>query len=137
MRAGENPMKTQKLNLLSRLFLITSLLTSLFLGSSAAAVSPDKPASAGLQTASQAPSLITIPELPIGVGAPKVDGVCDSKTEYAYGVFYTFTDGPSGTGTGNVYLLHDADYLYMCILSPIGSYSTRFDSLYLDPQVMG
>ncbi|HEX7566934.1 MAG TPA: hypothetical protein VF355_00055, partial [Anaerolineaceae bacterium] len=133
-------MQTPKLSLLSHLFLVTSLLAGLFFSGPAAAArpvalndSPGKPASAGLQQAAASIGLLTIPEVAVGFSSPKADGAC-SQTEYNNGLFVNFPDGPSGTGTGSVYLVHDANYLYMCISSPMGSNPARFDSLYLDPQ---
>ena len=133
-------MKTPKVSLLSRLLLVTSLLFSLLLSSPVAALnrvkmkdSPDKLASAGRQSTVSAANPLTIPEVPVGTGSPKVNGDC-SQAEYTGGLFVTFTDGPDGKGKGSVYLIHDANSLYMCITSPIGTNSTRFDSLYLDPQ---
>ncbi len=133
-------MQTPKLRLLSRLFLVTSLLAGLFFSGPAAAArpvtlndSPGKPAPGGLQQAASTASLLTIPEVAAGFGSPKANGAC-SQAEYFNGLFADFPDGPGGTGTGHMYLLHDANYLYVCIISPMGSFATRYDSLYLDPQ---
>lgn len=128
-------MKTPKGNLLSRPFLVISLLTLLLFNSPAAAAgavkaNDDKVRS--VPTARLAPSPLTIPGALAGSKSPTVDGACD-KTEYSGGLFVTFTDGPAGKGTGDVYLVHDDTNLYMCIISPVGTFATRFDSLYLDP----
>jgi hypothetical protein len=132
---GENPMKTQRISQISRLILVASLLAGQLVSSLAAAVSLDEPASTGLQTAVSAPLILPIPEVAAGVSSPSVDGACDT-TEYSSGWVETFIDGPDvpGTGIGYVYLVHDADYMYVCIISPKGSLETRFDSLYVDPQ---
>ncbi len=132
-------MKTPKLSLLSRLFLVTGLLAGLVFSLPAAAVGPArmddapvKSASPGLQPGAQAAGLLTIPQ--VGTAPPpKLDGSC-TQAEYSGGLFATFPDGPDGKGTGNIYLIHDAKYLYACISSPMGTSATRFDSLYLDPQ---
>jgi len=133
-------MQTQKSFLLSRMFLVTGLLAGLLFNSPAAAVSlvkridsPDKDARISLQQAPSAANLLTIPAVPVGVGSPKADGAC-TKAEYVSGLFVDFADGPGGIGTGSVYLVHDANYLYMCITSPMGTDKARFDSLYVDPQ---
>ena len=129
-------MQTQKLSLFPRLFLVTSLMISLFINQPAGAATPGTPdgspvkaASASLPQVTIPNSLMTIPEVAAGV-SPTLDGSC-SQTEYN-GVNKSFPDG--GGGTGYIYLVHDADFLYVCIVSPAGTYSTRFDSLYLDPK---
>src|SRR5512136_1744718 len=125
-------MKTPRFSLPSRLSLLTSLLAGLLISGSTTGARPialnERP-----DVQPETLNVLTIPEVPAGLGSPKANGTCD-ETEYAGGLFVTFPDGPDGTGTGHVYLVHDANYLYMCITSPMGSYRTRFDSLYLDPQ---
>jgi uncharacterized repeat protein (TIGR01451 family) len=113
---------------LVRLFLLAALLGGYSFGGPTAAISAG-PSVSGVA----APSLVTIPEIPVNHPAPNVDGVCKAS-EYQDGISYNFTDGPNGTGIGTVYLLHGADTLYLCISSSQGTYATRFDSLYLDPQ---
>ena len=130
-------MKTSNFSLPSRLFLISSLVAGLLFNGPVAAAGPNSPAApvpAGSHSA--AANLLTIPAVANGVSSPKANGVCD-KTEYADGLFVTFADGPDAKGTGEVYLIHDDNYLYMCITSPVGFYPARFDSLYLDPQGNG
>jgi len=133
-------MQNPKSFLFSRLFLVTGLLAGLLFSSPAAALgsarkndNPGKTARASLQPAALAANLLTIPAVPVGAGSPKADGAC-TKTEYTSGLFVDFPDGPGGTGAGSVYLVHDANYLYTCITSPMGTDKARFDSLYVDPQ---
>lgn len=59
---------------------------------------------------------------------PTIDGIC---SEYAGAVAETFIDGNGQTST--VYLMHNLDYLYVCISAQPGSNPERFASLYLDP----
>jgi hypothetical protein len=133
-------MQTQLFSLLSRLFMMTSLLAGLLFGGPADSVkpvtpndSPGNPVSASAPAAVSAASLLTIPEVAAGTSSPKANGDC-SPTEYTGALVVGFTDGPGGTGSGQVFLIHDANYLYMCIVSPVGTDPARFDSLYLDPQ---
>jgi len=136
-------MNTIKLGLVFRILLVTGLLTLLSshpavaAGSLAGNARQGEAAPAGSYLATPSDSALatpfTIPELPEGSTPPTLDGAC-GKSEYYGGLITGFTDGPSGTGTGIVYLLHDATNLYMCIQSPVGTDSARFDSLYLDPQ---
>src|SRR5512143_678120 len=114
-------MQTSQMNLLARIFLVSSLMAGFLLSSPTAAArpvslqdSPGRSAPAGLKADASAVSLLTIPAVPLGVGSPKVNGDC-SQTEYSGGLFVDFTDGPDGTGTGSIYLVHDASSLYMCI----------------------
>ena len=127
-------MHNPKLNLFSHLILVASLLAGLFFSGRAAARPVEmkdtaaRPSSTGLLMPALASNLLTIPALPVGVGSPTVNGTCN-KTEYSGGLFVTFPDGPNGKGTGNLYLIHDASSLFMCITSPLGTYPTRFDSI--------
>jgi hypothetical protein len=128
-------MKTSKFGLSSRLLMLASLLAGLLFSASnvSAGIKP-VPITDAIHSASG--NVLSIPELANGGTAPKPNGECD-QSEYAGGLFVTFADGPSGGGIGEVYLIHTATQLYVCITSPTGSYPTRFDALYLDPQGNG
>lgn len=128
-------MKTSKFGLSSRLFMLTSLLAGLLFSASNVSAGI-KPAPTTDAIHSGSGNVLSIPELANGGTAPKPNGECD-QSEYAGGLFVTFADGPAGGGIGEVYLIHTATQLYVCITSPTGSYPTRFDSLYLDPQGNG
>jgi uncharacterized repeat protein (TIGR01451 family) len=121
-------MKFRVLNWFFRIVLLLGMLVIPSFNSSAAA--PAAPA----QVPSQAPGadplkLISIPATP---KPPTADGYCD-PAEYDSGISYTFNDG-GGANNATVWLMHDADYLYVCMSALHGSYSDRFASLYLDPQ---
>lgn len=70
--------------------------------------------------------------IPLNQTTPTIDGSC---TEYAGGVSETFDDGNGKSGI--VYLMHDGDYLYVCIAAQRGTNPERFASLYLDPNGNG
>jgi hypothetical protein len=147
-------MAIHKPGLFSRFLLAASLLASIFVGSgftpasSSASSLPQQDALGFFAKSGPAPAapagaavnpllnVINIPAQPVGVLAPTIDGTC-SANEYTGGAVFPFTDGPAGTGTGTIYLVHDSSNLYACIVSPPGSFATRFDSLYLDPQGNG
>ena len=61
--------------------------------------------------------------------APTFDGFC-GYDEYADASTYDFDEAPPETGS--VYLKHDDDYLYVCIVGVQGSNADRFASVYLD-----
>jgi hypothetical protein len=72
---------------------------------------------------------LSIPELPIGVPAPIIDGNC-SANEWGFALSESFTDANGISGT--VRLLHDTNNLYICMTGEKGSFASRFASVYLD-----
>jgi hypothetical protein len=129
-------MNTQFLGRLARIFLIVSLLAGLSITSGAAAAPQTAPAA---QPQAAAASGATFPPLniPEGLVTPTIDGVCN-LSEYgtnsgASGYSFLDTGGASAT----INLMHDANWLYVCMVAPLGSYPDRFASLYLDPQGNG
>ncbi len=59
----------------------------------------------------------------------RVDGICDTQTEYAGADVYPFI---SSDGLATVYLKHDGGSLYVCIQDALGDNPNRFFSVYLD-----
>jgi hypothetical protein len=72
---------------------------------------------------------LPIPPLPVGVGAPTINGNC-SDFAYTQGITLTFTD--QGGSTGLVHLLHDSNSLYVCLSGAKGTNNGRFAGVYLD-----
>jgi hypothetical protein len=71
-----------------------------------------------------------IPRLPVGMGAPTINGDC-TDLGYTSGVTQTFLD--QGGAVGVVYLVHDNTSLYVCMTGAKGTNSKRFGGVYWIP----
>jgi len=69
-----------------------------------------------------------------GRTAAEIDATCFGR-EYRDGISANFVDGNGATGV--VYLKHDEENLYVCMIGAVGSYDQRFTSVYLDPDLGG
>jgi hypothetical protein len=83
------------------------------------------------QAASQPAAPSGILDIPSGKIPHEIDGVCGTD-EYLEAVEVTFLDGDGKPAT--VKLVHDGDYLYVCMQAQPGTYDARFGRVYLDPQ---
>jgi uncharacterized repeat protein (TIGR01451 family) len=88
-------------------------------------------------TAQAAPSQPLAPNaniltIPITGASINVDGICDTTAEYAMAQVKTFTDGNGKLAT--VYLVANADRLFVCMHAQQGVLPARFGRVYLDPQ---
>jgi hypothetical protein len=70
---------------------------------------------------------ITVPLAKVSV---KLDGNCDSASEYSDAVAFTFNDYLSFQGS--IYLKQDATNLYVCMVGSSGPLADRFAAVYLD-----
>ncbi|MCZ7571632.1 MAG: hypothetical protein M5U01_24040 [Ardenticatenaceae bacterium] len=75
------------------------------------------------------PPQVTIPRATIPV---KLDGSCDSSSEYRDALALPFDDAFKVTGT--VYIKQDSTSLYICMRGAAGSFASRFVSVYVDTQ---
>jgi hypothetical protein len=60
----------------------------------------------------------------------KLDGLCSLDQEYAKAARYEFID--AFNSVSRVYLKHDADNIYLCVVSVAGKLPTRYFGVYLD-----
>ena len=70
-----------------------------------------------------------IPRLPVGVGAPTINGNC-TDVGYTTGITLPFVD--QGGAAGLVHLVHDNNSLYVCLIGAKGTNNSRFGGVYLD-----
>ncbi len=121
-------MKTRFLDWFFRLTLILAL--------GLLAVPPaDTFAAAPGQAGSSASTLadpLNVLSIPVTTKPPTLDGFCD-QAEYGSAAAYLFDDG-GGSRNGVVHLMHDENFLYVCMSGENGTLKERFTSLYLDPQ---
>ena len=73
----------------------------------------------------QAPMII-----PLAQNGITLDGNCDSGIEYADALALDFAD--AGGVTGTVYLMHNSDNLFVCMVGAQGTYASRYGRVYLD-----
>lgn len=125
-------MKTRIFSWLFRVVLAFGLFVTPSLDISAAAPTP--PAEPTAQVAAL-PNPLNLISIPVTGKPPTADGVC-AQAEYGSAAMYTFNDG-GGTNNASVRLMHDANFLYVCMTAPSGAEKGRFASLYLDPQADG
>lgn len=91
------------------------------------ASSPLSGVSQGITLPISALAALTIPTSQTPV---VLDGTCDTLSEYPDAAIQTFGDAFNIQGT--VYLQHDADNLYVCVVGAAGTFADRFVSVYLD-----
>jgi hypothetical protein len=72
--------------------------------------------------------------IPFGRSSVRIDGNC-SSFEYFDALKVNFVDGNNTTGI--VYLKHDQQNLFICMVGAQGSYASRFAAVYLDPDGRG
>ncbi len=98
------------------------LASALSAATAALAASPAQPQAGGSVT------------IPLAQNIPSLDGIC-SNGEYTDAVSQTFTDIFSTTRA--IFLKHDGANVYVCATFTLGSLSTRYAAVYLDPNLSG
>jgi uncharacterized repeat protein (TIGR01451 family) len=126
---GDIQMKSLIPNWLFRIVLAFGLLLTPSFNNSAAADPPGTGPAASSQSLAPDANILTIPTTGASIS---VDGFCDTTAEYANAQIKTFMDGNGKSGT--VYLIANADMLYVCMYAQQGVLAARFGRVYLDPQ---
>src|SRR3974377_2511267 len=105
-----------------------SLIVILCLLLAANSASAQRPNEQPDRSAASPTTSLPIPKLPVGVGAPAINGSCDDAG-YTSGITLTFAD--QGGATGLVHLVHDDNNLYVCLTGAKGTNNKRLAGVYL------